>query len=179
MRFTDNPELNYSNMDGADILAGTDVSVSPTADRKFTLAGLAKWLLETYAGSTIAGSAQSIKAAIDGIVAKSGTTVAVSIGGYSSTAYFNDRGGGRIEVTLPDGGGTAFASFVNGGQIGTAPAGYRPSHTIYTSGVARNGWTDVYPVVLRIGSDGTMQLYGRQADVRACNYIMLTAVYNV
>lgn len=68
MRFTDNSELTAANMAGSDILAGTDVSTA--TDKKFTLSGLAKWFIETYTGSTIGGSAQSVKAAVDKAIPK-------------------------------------------------------------------------------------------------------------
>lgn len=63
MRFTDNASISASAMDDADILAGTDVSDS--SDKKFTLGNLGAWFLSTYAGQTLAGAAQTVKAAID------------------------------------------------------------------------------------------------------------------
>lgn len=63
MRFTDNAELTAPNMENADILAGTDVSAD--TDKKFTLEGLAKWIVEYYDGSSLAGNEQTLKDAID------------------------------------------------------------------------------------------------------------------
>ena len=68
MRFTDNSELTTANMAGADILAGTDVSSGD--DKKFTLSGLAAWYVETYNGSTLAGTSQSLQTAINNAIPK-------------------------------------------------------------------------------------------------------------
>lgn len=181
MRFTDNPELNCSNMDGADILAGTDVSVSPTADRKFTLAGLAKWLIETYAGSTIGGVARSIKAAIDTLYTNNATAIALDVGGYSSTEYIVQHGK-TCELTFSNG-GSQFSSYTSGMTIGTLPEGLRPSHVVYAQGTVRtaSAWTSAtfYPCAIRIDQTGAVQLFGKQSDVRTCSYINLTLIYTL
>ena len=216
MKFTDNPEITAANMDASDILAGTEVSAG--ADRKFTLSGLATWMLttftasfggvtrsvksaldnvasrlgvvengtnaiskhavETYTGAQLAGSYQTVKDAINGIVATSSASFSLSMGGYSATAYAFKRGG-NVEITFPDGGGTTFASFTNGGQVGTLPTGYRPSHAINVAGVARKNWDVLYPIVVRIASTGEIYVNGKQADIRTCNYIMVTAEFHV
>lgn len=66
MRFTDNSELTTANMDSSDILAGTDVSSGN--DKKFTLSGLATWFIESFTGSTLAGSSQSVQSAINAAI---------------------------------------------------------------------------------------------------------------
>lgn len=218
MKFTDNPEITAANMAASDILAGTDTSAA--ADRKFTLSGLATWALsifdglslagaaqtvkaaldglasrlttveagtntiskytvETYTGTTLAGTAQTVKAAVDGLVATGSAQVPLSMGGYSATATVFKRAGGCVELTFPDGAGTAFATFTTGGQVGTLPAGFRPSHTIYATGIVRSGWSAVYPIIVRIGNDGTISVYGNQTNVRSCSYIMVTAEFHV
>lgn len=218
MKFTDNPEITAANMAASDILAGTDISNGPAADRKFTLSGLATWMLttftasfggvtrsvksaldnvvsrlgvvengtnaiskhavETYTGAQLAGSYQTVKDAINGIVAASSTSLSLSMGGYSATAYVFKRGG-NVEMTFPDGGGTTFASFTNGGQVGTLPAGYRPSHSIYATGVARRNWDALFPVIVRMTPEGAIYVNGKQTDIRTCNYIMVTAEFHV
>lgn len=63
MRFFNLP--TYSNTPG-----GTESIPSSDAnqtDRRFTLSGLAQWIIENFTGSTLAGSAQSAKSAIDGL----------------------------------------------------------------------------------------------------------------
>lgn len=181
MRFTDNPELNYSNMDGADILAGTDVSVSPTADRKFTLAGLAKWILETYTGTSLGGAAQSVKSAVDSLFAGSSSTFTFSLGGWTISTPIVKRG--RVVEWTIGSGGTTFASFVPGSTVGTIPAGYRPSTMVIGSGFCRTeaGWTAVTmaPIQFVITSDGDIKAYGNQAAIRACSYLWFTVVWSL
>ena len=65
MRFTDNAELTAPNMENADILAGTDTSAG--ADKKFALSGLADFFLNRFTGLTLAGSAQTVRNALDGL----------------------------------------------------------------------------------------------------------------
>lgn len=63
MRFFNLP--TYSNTPG-----GTESIPSSDAnntDRRFTLSGLAKWIIENFTGSTLAGSAQSVKSAVNGL----------------------------------------------------------------------------------------------------------------
>lgn len=65
MRFTDNASIATDTMVNDDILAGTDVSTGN--DRKFTLANLAAWLLNKFTGLSLAGSNQTVKAALDSL----------------------------------------------------------------------------------------------------------------
>lgn len=216
MKFTDNPEITAANMAASDILAGTDTSAA--ADRKFTLSGLATWMLttftasfggvtrsvksaldniasrlgvvengtnaiskhavETYTGAQLAGSYQTVKSAINGLVATSSASLNLSMGGYSATAYAFKRASGAVELTFPDGSGATFASYTNGMQVGTLPAGYRPSHSISCAGVARKNWDALYPVIIRVASDGSIYVNGKQADIRQCNYIMSTVEFH-
>lgn len=65
MRFTDNASITSANMANDDILAGTDVSAS--ADKKFSLANIADWLLNKFNGLSLAGSQQTVKSALDSL----------------------------------------------------------------------------------------------------------------
>lgn len=65
MRFTDNASITSANMANDDILAGTDVSAS--ADKKFSLANIADWLLNKFNGLSLAGSSQTVKSALDSL----------------------------------------------------------------------------------------------------------------
>lgn len=106
-------------------LATTDVfPVEDTEDtKKVTLPNLAKAVVETYNGSTLAGTAQSVKAAIDGLnsdaaglktvykgsLAASGTGASVSITGAGTHCIYLVAVGtwnqSRLLVVYPGNGG--------------------------------------------------------------------------
>ena len=54
------------------------VVTSAGASVKATFANIAKYIIETYNGSTVAGSAQSVKAALDSLNSKTEVTVTAS-----------------------------------------------------------------------------------------------------
>lgn len=60
MRFFSLPTYS-STPGGTESIPSTD---SNQTDRRFTLSGLAKWIIENYTGSTVGGAAQSVKAAL-------------------------------------------------------------------------------------------------------------------
>lgn len=97
MRFTDNPEITAANMDASDILAGTEVSAG--ADRKFTLSGLATWALSIFNGLTLAGAAQTVKAAIDSLASRLTTVEAGTntISKYALETYSGTSLGGAAQ----------------------------------------------------------------------------------
>lgn len=90
MRFTDNASISTSAMDDADILAGTDVSDG--VDKKFTLGNLGAWFLSTYVGQTLAGAAQTVKAAIDKYAMNSYMELGSEIESNSDLNNFIDTG---------------------------------------------------------------------------------------
>lgn len=67
---------------------------SAGASRKITVANLAKQIIEGYAGSTVAGSAQSVKSALDSLNSKIGNVYSSAIG-ISNNA--------SVDIDLPSG----------------------------------------------------------------------------
>lgn len=59
---------------------------SAGASRKATLQAIAQHIIETYAGSSLAGSNQSVKAAIDGLNSNLATTYFAKVSGNISTS---------------------------------------------------------------------------------------------
>lgn len=95
---------------------------SAGASRRITVSNLAKQIIEGYEGSTVAGSAQSIKSALDSLNSKSGVPTS-SVG--TIVSWSNVRRSGNT-VTL------AFAvdmtQTVSGfTEIANIPQGFRPS----------------------------------------------------
>ena len=60
MRFFSLPTYS-STPGGTESIPSTD---SNQTDRRFTLSGIAKWVLENYAGTSLGGSSQSVKTAM-------------------------------------------------------------------------------------------------------------------
>lgn len=176
MRFTDNSELNYANMDGSDILAGTDVSAD--SDRKFTLTGLGTWLLTSFADLTLGGSAQTVQAALASLTDNTSTTTTVTIGGVSDTVNIVKRGN-VVDMSFTFGTGTTFSSFAAGDTIATLPSGYRPSHTVYATMLASYTSAAYYPVIIRASSDGAVVMSGTASDIKGCRYLQGTLQFSL
>lgn len=94
MRFTDNASITSANMASDDILAGTDVSAS--ADKKFSLANIADWLLNKFNGLSLAGSQQTVKSALDSLNSNLGdTTLKTVYVGANASLDLNMTAGAR------------------------------------------------------------------------------------
>ena len=127
---------------------------SAGASRKATLQTIAQHIIENYAGSTLAGSQQSVKSALDAlnsnVVGGAFTNIATD---YTAAVYYQKRSGwvfvrGQgLHTNLTAGNYTILA---------TLPTGHRPPIEI-TFSCSAMGSTDVY--IGRINTSGQVQIY--------------------
>jgi len=73
---------------------------SAGASRRITVSNLAKQIIEGYAGSTVAGSAQSVKSALDSLNSKIGSSF------YTSYAVLSDAD--KLSIDFDDSNGGVF-----------------------------------------------------------------------
>lgn len=134
MRFTDNAELTAANMTNTDILAGTDVSAQ--TDKKFSLAGLADWFLNRFAGLSLAGQNQSVKAALDGLNSNlNGARILVkSMPDNGTVSFVGTSDSANYVVFVCGVGGQRCAIIVRGGGYTTLQNNSTANLTISMSG---------------------------------------------
>lgn len=72
-------EVELNNIENISVSDSVRVVTSEGASRKTSLSALAKGILETYAGTSLAGTVQSVKDAIDGL-----RTVPLTMGSFNS-----------------------------------------------------------------------------------------------
>lgn len=154
---------------------------SAGASVKATFANVAKYVIESYNGSTIAGSAQSVKSALDPLEHDS-ESVAFAIGSISQNNTVQKCGGVCV-VPVAVGNGTAFSSFSSGMTIATLPSGFRPDGTRYGVVLARTvgSWASAsyYPLTVSAGSDGTVKLWGNETNAKTCQYLNGQIVFTI
>lgn len=104
------------------------IVTSAGASVKATAANLAKYIVETYNGSTVAGSAQSVKSALDSLNSNiTGTSWTV----MTDTPVSYCKRGNIVFVKISSASvGTTWTT------LATLPTGYRPNASITTSGSA-------------------------------------------
>lgn len=161
---------NITSVAAADFLR---IVTSAGASVKATAANFAKYVIESYNGSTIAGSAQTVKDALDLLNSKS-TSVALTIGSVSSNATVRKRAEVCV-LPVSIGNGTALSSFTSGMIIGELPAGFRPVSSIYAVVLGRTTgvWAsaDYTPITVNVTTDGSIKIYGKDSDIKVCQYI--------
>ena len=159
------------------------VSGSIFAPVKVTLAKLAKWILNSYTGLSLAGSSQSVKAALDGLNGKlaiSSAAVTITLGSITNTltAY---KIADIVVMLVNLGDGTDFSSATGSDAIGKMPSGYRPATTYYYPAFARrNGvWASAEqnPAVISIDSSGNIMLRANSSMITTMRYLVTTVVY--
>jgi len=97
---------------------------SAGASRKATLQNIAQHIIENYAGSSLAGSNQSVKAAVDGLNSTlASDTNWKSITAHNATVYYKKHNG-IVFVTMR--GGLKDMTQNAYTVLATLPAGYRP-----------------------------------------------------
>lgn len=130
------------------------MGMSGTAEYKALVSAVAKKIVEDYAGSTLAGSAQSVKSALDalnstlvgGAFTNIATEYTAGVGYQKRSGWVFVRGQG-LHTNLTVGNYTILA---------TLPAGHRPPIEI-TFPCSAMGSTDVY--IGRINTSGQVQIY--------------------
>ena len=75
------------------------------ASRRVTVANLAKAIIEQYTGSTLAGSARSVKAALDALNSKSkgfsnANSITITMSNTPSSAHFGNALIGLFDIKL-------------------------------------------------------------------------------
>lgn len=165
--FNDNSDsidtLIYEKSEGAPektTPAGTDfLQLIGAADDKVyktLVRDIAKHIVETYAGSTIAGSAQTIKDAIDSLNSRTGSVSITAIRNSNiSTGFcagFYDKATGTVRLIV------YFSSTANieaGTNIFTIPDRYRPAGVRAGAGVliTSNGGSAVYQIRTNAAGD--------------------------
>ena len=113
-----------------------------TASYKLLISDLAKAIVENYAGSSLAGSAQSIKTALDSLNSKIAVTTVVATEG-ALPLYVSKLNGIlylRMPYSVPN-------TAITAGQwtlLGKVPETYRPSATSYFGGVFTSAQGEVF-----------------------------------
>lgn len=126
------------------------VITSAGASVKATFANVAKYIIETYNGSTVAGSAQSVKSALDSLNSKTTVrNVSYNFGGKSWIFYKVDR----IVVVFAPSDITSASAGTN--DITTSlPAEYRPPTQTYIKSQNSNDG-----MFLSVSASGLVRLY--------------------
>lgn len=122
-----------------------------TAAQKVDFDTLAASVLESYDGSTLGGTAQSVQDAINGreAVDTNGTYTNLVTGVY----YIKKHG--FVNITAYKTSTSLTANTWN--LIGTLPTGYRPSRSIHSGTVIGNSGN--IPALVRVQTDGTIHMY--------------------
>lgn len=126
-----------------------------TTAQKVDFDTLAASVLESYDGSTLGGSAQSVQDAINGreAVDTNGTYTTLSSGIY----YIKKHG--LVSITAFATGKTLSAHVWL--LLGTLPTGFRPTGTVY--GSATIGNNAQYPGLIRVDTGGKVEAYTHTA----------------
>lgn len=106
-----------------------------------------------------------------------------AISGSTRATATARRRGNTVNIVCTGGAGSAFSNFTSGVQIGTLPAGFRPSTSMVFAGFARTSgaWASAtyYPIILGVGTNGAVDLRGNQTNIRTCTYLEVDACYAV
>lgn len=97
---------------------------------KQLVSDVAKKIIENYTGSSLAGSSQSVKSALDALNSNSSADIAISISSGTASSKTVIKRGNSINIHILISGMSAPAT----GTVGTLPSGYIPSGTRYLSG---------------------------------------------
>ena len=107
--------------------------------------------------------------------AVNGTTLSANISGSIKATLTYQRKGNVITGSITAGTGSAFSSFTSGVSLGTLASGFIPSYTqyFYISARTSGAWASAtyYDAVLCINSNGDVQIYGNQTNIRTCTYM--------
>jgi len=145
---------------------------SAGASRKATLQSIASHIIETYAGSSLAGSNQSVKAAIDGLNSTlTGGTFTNLASDYTGGLYYQKRAGW---VFIRGQGPHTNLTAGNYTVLATLPAGHRPPIEI-TFPCSAMGATDVY--IGRINTSGQVQIYAPTAHSDGRYFVAYTIAF--
>lgn len=96
------------------------------ASRRITVANLAKAIIENYTGSSLAGSSQSVKAALDSLNSKTGIDIDLSTVGSTNFILTTNRSGKKngiyvVNFTLQAKQDISSTSEMNLGTVSIAP----------------------------------------------------------
>lgn len=153
------------------------VVTSAGASVKATFANIAKYIVETYNGSTVAGSAQSVKSALDSLNSKTAIKTSAVSGGALSGLYVS-KVGDVLYVRAIYISPSSAISAGTGVTLCTLPEGFRPSATVYFGGTFTNG--SGHPVGFRgdIASDGLVRaIFEESVPTSASLFGTITAIY--
>lgn len=157
---------------------------SAGASRRITLANLAKAVVEQYTGSSLAGSSQSIKSAIDSLNSKT-TYSSYPLANYftRNTETTGDASGriikfGNCVTIVAQVGGVAVTSsggVVIGNLTNYAPSAYEV-HGVGMIGTGSNGGT---PVRLNVATNGDITVYGTTSTTATIRFSVSYVTSNV
>ena len=112
-------EKNLTNVTSIAAADFARLVTSAGASVKATAANLAKYVIETYNGSSVAGSSQSVKAALDSLNSNQTKASNVNTAGRTFTLPNNYRGTLFIHDSAPDRCGVYMVYTTSGGVAGT------------------------------------------------------------
>lgn len=135
------------------------IVTSAGASVKATAANLAKYIVETYNGSTVAGSAQSVKSALDSLNSNTCSTVAqpsttpstITLGTTWDVYASHDSHFANLQMNFNV---TAATSGTNIDVV-TLPAAVKPSRAVYKIATTQAG----NPYILNITVGGVLRVY--------------------
>ena len=139
------------------------VVTSAGASVKATFANVAKYIIETYNGSTVAGSAQSVKAALDSLNSKTYSTSGLTYAGCSHT-----RGGYCVQGNL-----VIVNISVNTTSAGATVSGFPAPQ--FTIGFGGYDGSNEKPIFAYMNTSGTLAIPGAITQLGSFN-ISLTYV---
>ena len=132
---------------------------SAGASRRITIANLAKAIIEQYTGSSLAGSSQSVKSAIDSLNSKTATSVAqpsstpeaITLGATWDVYALHDSHFATLQMNFNV---TAATSGTNIDVV-TLPAAVKPKRSVYKIAITQSG----SPYILNVTVGGVLRLY--------------------
>lgn len=153
-------ELTTQTPSLTDFLLGIGASAGST-EYKMLINDLARAIIEQYTGSTVAGSAQSIKAALDALNSKADLAMTRTENDYVDATSFGrmhaqKKGNmlylnGNLNITQ---GGT-LSDFVEIGRI----SGWNSTDSCFVT-VMRQGGSSQSPLTVQVLTNGIIQIYG-------------------
>lgn len=141
------------------------VVTSAGASVKATASNLAKYIIETYNGSTVAGSAQSVKSALDSLNSNSALTLNYTSNNYVTEATLNGGEAKRVGNLLLFKFNSSISNFptgpsVDNTQIGTV-SGWNASTATNITISPQNGVTSNGILLLTISNAGVITISNR------------------
>ena len=138
---------------------------SAGASRRVTVANLAKAIIESYTGSSLAGRNQSVKAALDALNSKTGLALTYTSNDYVTEAALNGGEAKRVGNLLLFKFNSSISNFPTGAsvdntQIGTI-SGWNASTATNITISPQNGVTSNGILLLTISNAGAITISNR------------------